>query len=49
MLSKSAGSLPCNWQQAYNASKQQKAHNPLYGLILDCKNLAGWGAICLWN
>ena len=41
MLSKSAGSLPCNWQQAYNASKQQKAHNPLYGLILDCKNLQG--------
>ena len=33
MLSKSVGSLPCNWQQVYNASKQQKACDPLYGLI----------------
>ena len=41
MLSKSAGSLPRNRQQAYNASKQQKTHDPLYGSSLDCKNLEG--------
>ena len=43
MLAESAGSLPRNRQQAYNASKQQKSHDidPLYGLILECKNMEG--------
>lgn len=39
MFAKSAGSLPRNRQQAYNASKQQKPQDPLYNLILECQNL----------
>ena len=39
MLAKSAGALPRNRQQAYNASKQQKPQDPLYNLILESQNL----------
>ena len=41
LSAKSAGSLPRNRQQAYNASKQQKPQDPLYNLILECQNLKG--------
>ena len=41
MSAMSAGSLPRNRQQAYNASKQQRTQDPLYNLILECQNLPG--------
>ena len=39
MSSESAGSLPRNRQQAYNAKRGQKTEDPLYGLILESQNL----------
>ena len=39
LSSESAGSLPRNRQQAYNAKRNQKAEYPLYCLILESQNL----------
>lgn len=39
MSAESAGSLPRNRQQAYNAVKHQKPQDPLFNLILESQNL----------
>lgn len=38
MAAESAGALPRNKQQAYNASKEQKSQDPLYNLVLESRS-----------